>query len=822
MLICVALLACNPTKKLKKEEYLLEKNTILDKHTGLDNTEIESFIRQKPNRKIAKVIQFHLWLYNQVDQEKMRRKKETRNKRYDRINSKRIVKNNIRNDKREKKGKPARLPKLKDKDKLTFRENLLEIGEAPTILDSFLTKVSREQMQKFLATKGYFNSVVKDSTVKVDYKKFLFFKYKKKRAYVFYKISKSVPYKVRNVNYKIDDEQLDYYVRQDSLNCLIKQGMRYDADVLQKERERIVKTQKNNGYYNFAQEYIYYLVDTNLQSHQLDITLGIKKVAYKPDDNHDTLLYRNHVRFYVNEIYIIPDYAIGIKNQTFKDTLRYNEVIFLSNGPLKFRKKDLYNKVMFSKGQLFNYDLSEETYNKFADLRAFKNIGVQYKPVAGQADKLDCFIQLTPILKQNFTVETEGTNTSGNLGVAGSFVYQNRNIFKGAELMELKLRGGLTAQRNLSTNNEVTNDLGIPILSSFNTVQFGPEFNLYIPKQLFPFSFFKFNKNAAPKTILTSSLNYQQRPEFARTLSNISYGFQFKKGDYIRQSIVPFEFNIIKAHLKSSFQEALDAANDFFLKNSFADHVTTLSRYTFTYNNQTPGAEKNHRVFTFLRLNAESSGNILRGIYNLAGAPKDSLGRYHILNVPFAQFLRFDYDYRVYRTIRKLGRVVFRAAGGVGKPLHNLRVLPYEKSFFGGGPNSVRAWKARALGPGAYAQGTDGNFDKLGDAQLEFNLEYRFNIYKFLNGAWFVDAGNIWLRKPDPLKPGGDFKLSSFYKEFATGTGFGVRADFGFFILRLDAACKIYNPALAEGNRWMFDKKPLSTTVVNFGIGYPF
>ncbi|HEY1038855.1 MAG TPA: BamA/TamA family outer membrane protein [Bacteroidia bacterium] len=835
MLVCAY--ACNPTRKLNTGEYLLEKNIIVDKHTGLDAAEVETFIRQKPNRKILKTLQFHLWLYNTIDQKKIAPHKERRDKKFDRINDKRRLKAERKNRKidrknekirlenieRDKKGlapkklKEPKVPKFKDKAKLTWRQSVMDAGEAPVVLDSFQTKVSREQIQKYLFTKGFFNSRVKDSVIIVEYKKFLFFKYKKRRAYVYYKISPSTPYYVNNIEYKIDDEQLSYYVFQDTLRTFIKRGARYDADILQKERERIVSVQKNNGYFDFAQDYIYFLVDTNLNAHKLNITLGIKNYAFK--DGNDSIVKRPHTRYYINKIYIIQDYMLSNKSG-YKDSLEYNGVIFLYNEKLKFKKRDLANKVMFHEGEIFVNDLAEETYSKITDLRVFKNVNLLFEKTPGASDKLDCFIQLMPILKQNFTIETEGTNTSGNLGVAGSIVYQNRNVFRGAELLEVKLRGGLTAQQNFATDNEVQQNF----LSAFNTFQFGPELNLYIPKQLFPFTVFKFNKNASPKTIFNSSLNFQKRPEFSRSLSNVSYGFQFKSGQYIRQSVVPFEFNVIKADLSDEFEANLNDTKDFFLKNSFSDHVTTVSRYSFIYNNQTQQNSNKRKYFTYLKLDAESSGNILRGIYNLTEQPKDTAGRYQILNVPFAQFLRFNYDYRLYKTIRKLGRLVFRATGGVGKPLHNLRVLPYEKSFFGGGPNSIRAWKARTVGPGSYNSDGDKNatFDKIGDAQLEFNLEYRFNIYKFLNGAWFIDAGNIWLRKPDPLKPGADFKLDRFYKEFATGSGFGLRADFSFFIIRLDAAIKIYDPKYVEGNRFTFDKKPLSTGVINFGIGYPF
>ena len=190
--------------------------------------------------------------------------------------------------------------------------------------------------------------------------------------------------------------------------------------------------------------------------------------------------------------------------------------------------------------------------------------------------------------------------------------------------------------------------------------------------------------------------------------------------------------------------------------------------------------------------------------------------------MPFAQFLRSDVDFRAYRSVHKLGRFVFRAYGGMGYALNNLSTLPYEKSFFAGGPNSIRAWRARTVGPGSYNQANDINFDKLGDIQIESNFEFRFNIYKFLNGAWFVDAGNVWLRQKNAEKPNGEFDIKRFYKEFATGTGLGLRADFSFFIIRIDGAFQTYDPSRPEGQRWLFTRGMFSKFTTNFGIGYPF
>jgi len=828
---------CTTKKTFNNSEYLLEKVIIDDKYSGIEKPEIEKFIRQKPNRKILKIIPFHTWLYLSINQSKIALVKEKRNKKYDKINDKIKQKTDLKNNKIDKKNKTIELknkqreekglkpkpyhvfktPKFKDKSKPTWRESIMEAGESPVLLDTFQVKVSKEQIKKYLFTKGFFYPIIYDSIVRKERKK-IRLKFNDKTAVVFYKIKKSNRYKINEINYKIDDDAIAYYFYQDTINSLLKKGNYYDADVFQLERERITKTMKNTGYFEFAQDYINYQIDTNLNNNKINLSLSIKKISVKTDQ-HDSIAKKNHTRFYINKIYVISNFN-SLNKTGYSDTLLYDNVIFLLNDKLKYKKKDIVNKIMFHTGEVFNNDLAEETYSKLTDLRVFKNVNIIFDKAKGFEDQLNCTIQLTPILKQNFIIESEVTNTSNNLGIAGSFVYQNKNLFKGAELLELKLRGGVTAQQNLVKDTVTTS--AESFLNSFNTIQFGPELNLFIPKQLFPFTIFKFQKNASPKTIFTSSLNFQKRPEFYRTLSNISYGFQFKSSEFVKQMFVPFEFSVVKATLSDNFKSNLLNSKDNFLINSFTDHITTVTRFTYTYNNQTSKTNNKYSIFHYAKIDLESGGNILRGFFKYKNEEKDNLGSYRIINIPFAQFLRIAFDYRMFKNIKKMSKLVFRATGGVGKPLDNLKVLPYEKSFFSGGPNSIRAWRARTIGPGSYNQKNDANFDKIGDAQLEFNLEYRFNIYKFLNGAWFIDAGNIWILNEDKNKPDADFKINRFYKELATGSGFGIRADFSFFILRLDAAIRIYDPTYEEQNRFTFNKKPIKTTVLNFGIGYPF
>lgn len=819
---CLAMLlfSCKTTNKLKPGEYLLDENIITNNKTEVATSDITPFIRQQPNRYLINIhalgikwFPYYLWLYNTVDREKMQKVKDARDAKYDKINAQRTLKNDISNKKREAKGKKPKEVKLKDKTSLTWRESWLQNGEAPAILDSGQIKLSDEQIKKFLFTKGYFNAKVKDSVA---------ISKNKKKVRVFYKLTPGMPYQINTVKYFIEDPTLDYFILQDTIHSLIKLGMRYDTDVLNKERDRIAKQQRNNGYFNFSTEFIFMLVDTNLADNRVNIEINIKKYASHPDTS-TAIVYTNHIRYHINNIYVITNYDIFKRDRQYKDTVVYNDETFLFNKKLLFRKKDISNKIFFYKNELFNNDKVDETYSRLTSMKAFKSVTINFKQDAKQKDYINSYILMSPAYKQNFSIETDGTNTSGNLGIEASIVYQNKNIFRGSELLEIKLKGGLIAQKNFAADNADNAALNTTFLRAFNTVQFGPEINLSFPKPLFPFTLIKFYKDAAPKTTLSTSFNFQQNSLYSRALTSLSYGVQFGGKKYRRHIIVPFEATLIKANLSGGFANQLDSSKNLFLSTSFKSHMTTVSRYTWIYNNQLNTEASIYKTFSYFKVDLESSGNILRGVYNLTNQPKDTAGRYHILNVPFAQFLRFDLDYRVYKTVRKVGRFVYRISGGMGYALANLNALPYEKSFYGGGPNDVRAWTARSLGPGGSSHLGDKYNDKIGDIQLEMNFEYRFKIYKWLNGAYFIDAGNIWMRQKQAERPLAEFNLNRFYKEFAVGTGVGLRADFGFFILRVDGAYKTIDPSRPEGNRLVFGKEKFKDLfVLNFGIGYPF
>ena len=406
-------------------------------------------------------------------------------------------------------------------------------------------------------------------------------------------------------------------------------------------------------------------------------------------------------------------------------------------------------------------------------------------------------------------------------------------------MLEFRLKGGIEAQKTFNDNtNANANDLNTPI-ELFNTREFGPELNINIPRFLLPFNV-RASINANPKTIFTSALNYQRRPDYTRTITNFSLGYTWKESTRKRHTINPVVIDFVKVDLQPLFQDYLiNKVQNRFILNSFSNHLSTSTRYSFVYDEQDIKKQQN---FSYFRLNAESSGNILRGIYNVSNSIKPDIfvkdvdGRYTIIDIAYSQYLRMDADYRFYYNSSEINKIVFRIAAGIGKPLANFQVLPFERSFFSGGANGIRAWQSRTLGPGSYTNKIFTS-DQLGDGQLEGNIEYRLKLFKIINGAFFIDAGNTWLRQPDPNRPGGDFQLNRFYKEIAIGSGFGIRADFNFFIIRCDIGIKVRDPQFVEDRRWviqhLFDPAwkqeyrtihdtKYSFLAFNIGIGYPF
>ena len=787
--------ACNPARRLSDDQYLLNKNKIIIDNASVSKDDLQNLQKQKPNRKILGLFRFHLWFYNTVDKEKTERKK-----------AEWVIRTEKKNEIRKAKGK-----KEIDTDKEIFREKLLSIGEEPAILDSSLIDRTKRQFELYLFRKGFFHATISDT---IHFKK-------NHQANVTYSIHCNQPYLVRNISYSSRDAAISYYLKDAQTNSLIRQGDNYDEDKLELERQRITNELRNNGYYFFNKNYITYDPDSSLNSHEVDIYLYVNKINENVDQGLNlNLSTEDHQQWRLNNIYIQTDYLLKEPNAIPKDTTFFNDCYFLSrSGTEAFRKEAILRAIFIKRGDLFKQADLDYTYNRLLDLSVFRFIKIVFTKVDQQGNHqnnlLDVFLQLSPVPKQDYTFETEATQTGGNLGLAGSFGYRNKNTFRGAEQVEFKLKGALEALRNFNDSDQTKK------LLFFNTYEIGPEINMNVKRFVPGFIERGTSRYANPRTNFSVSFNYQDRPDFTRRILNFSSGWVWNSPNG-RQlfNLYPVNFYSVNVNLSDRFNEKLKNSRDQSLINSYKTHLTPGGRASWVISNQ---SIRPFRSFAFLRVNLEWAGWIVAPAVNKAFKyPDASDGTKTIFNVTYAQFLKPDFDFSFHQRLNLHNTMVYRVAAGIGIEGPNSSALPFEKSFFGGGANSLRAWQARTLGPGSYKNTS--NIEQTGDMKIETNIELRSSLFKILEGALFMDAGNIWTRHLDAERPGSQFDFGNILDETAIGVGAGLRLNFSFFILRVDLATKIHDPELDIEDRWVYSnqKLQLKDWTLNLAIGYPF
>ncbi len=825
------------TKRLANGEVLLKKVIIKCDNPAISKDDLYSYVKQKPNRKLLGLNTIHLLKRGSIGKKGLL----TDGSGYplyliinNFANPKRELKRKIRRDERfakkmlqyngNSKGKKQNKEPKKHK---TLGEFLMNIGEAPSLIDSNKTNRSVNQIVSYLNNKGYFGSTVDDTVIYPQLQK-----NRRQKAIQCYIIHPSQPYTLRSIAWDIKDEGIAIAIVSDTATeyCQIKRNMNYDFDSFEAERDRITKLLKNKGYYKFSKDYIRFSIDSTLGSHQADVQITINKQELKLNDSSFANV--NHQQFTIRNIYIKSLFDLQQlredKDISNYDTTLYRNLLFLRNKDsiygtniekiLKFKPYILEQRISFRKDIIFRQLDYEATYRQLTNLRVFRQVVID--PIEVGDNKLDMYIKLFPFSKQSYTAQFEGTTNSGsNLGIGGSVSYENNNLYGGAEILRLGIKGGTEVQQtiNASSNSE---NLG------FNTIQIGADASLNIPREFFPFSLLV-NKKKLPekmttqdrRTVFLSSFNYQSRSDYDRTLANVSYGYTFKYLKNGKISFFPIELNIVKVKPKAGLLELLQNP-DPLLQYRFTDHLIQNLRITYILNKQ----KNNNGDILFLKIDGESSGLLLREFFELSKINPDANGSYEIAKIPFSHYIRLFADGRFNKAIGAYQRLVGRSALGIGLPLSNYPTLPLEKSFYSGGANGIRAWEARTLGPGSYIIPSDQKYAQFGDIQLEYNLELRFRITKTLNGAAFIDGGNIWILKKDSSRPNADFsfKKMNFLNDLAFGPGLGLRYDLSFFIVRLDWAFKLRDPSYPIGERWYNPSQRKLSSNLNFGIGYPF
>ncbi len=772
-LCLLALLAgCSVTRNLETNQSLLIKNSVKANDRRIVTEELVPYIQQKPNSKLFGLFRTNIMLYNWGS-----------------------------------KGKDTKFKKwLRTK-----------MGSEPVLLDTSLNTVSIKQMTMYLANKGFFKSIITDSVV-----------IKRKKATVYYKIHAPQPYMVRAFKYQIGDTALARFVFRDTLKSLILRGEIFDAYKLDDERTRVTSNLQNYGYFRFSNVFIKYRIDTSFRTHQCDVTMEILNRVVPSLDDFATVVQVPHRRYYVNNIYIYPQFDHVVTYSGPYDTLARtfrsphrgkpdNEYRFLYREPFHVKPRTIAQAIFITPGSHYNLGDVNLTYSQLSNLQVFKYINIRFKEVEekeGQInrrnDLVDCHVELSRAPAQSFAVSTDATNSGGAFGVQGSLGYTNRNFFRGAEMLRLNLSGSLQMQATGSTSGN----------QFFNVIEVGVNAGLTFPRFLLPVRSDRIPKNLKPKTSVSIGYNFQHQQHYDRHISNISFGYSWDQSDKIKHTLNPVEISLVKVYTDAYFDSVLNTEQDNRLKNQYTDHMLAGLKYTFTLSNQQVGKV---RDFVYLRSNLETGGNLLYVCDELFKAEKTSGGSYTLFGLPYAQYVRPDVDFRYYNVYPNKYSLVFRFYGGIGIPYGNVNVLPFERAFFAGGANGMRGWSMYTLGPGTY-NGNNGSvtFSQIGDMQLEGNVEFRFPVYDWIRGAVFVDAGNIWLLQESKDLPGGKFKWPDFLNQFGVDMGLGLRLDFDFFIFRLDPAIKLYAPYYAKGDRWYPPKMQIKDIIWNFGIGYPF
>lgn len=663
---------------------------------------------------------------------------------------------------------------------------LRSIGSAPVIYDSLAVGHGREQLKLYADGKGYFDSVVTDTVVYNG----------DRRCHVIYNIIPGEVYRVSRLGYHVDDDSLRAIVMADTSQCLIRPGDPFDSNVHDDERARILRLMQENGYYHFGKESVCYIADSTLGHHQIADSM----IVLRDLDTQTKLTTLPHRKSVI-------------------DTVRFNvsyteaDSLVRRNGKPIFSHDLLDNSCFIHRGDEYRLTDIELTQHRFNSLPLFSSVGIRVTPkpdvdslkFTREYRHLDCDVNLVVGHLQSYNVSVEGTNSSGNLGGAVSVGYKHNNFLHSAEVFDIKCR--FSAQDQFARDGK----------ERFFTLESGVEASVTVPNMVFPFVSHDFNRRRNPRTTFTIAYDYQRRPDFTKSASVGKVNYSWSGSKYTSHSFTPIGISVI--NIPSISDNFRDYINGTYLQYSYQNHFIMSLNYTFLFNQQ-----KTRKIGSawYVRFSGETAGNLLSAIMD--DKEKTSDGSRHVFGISYSQYVKTDLELRFQQSDFWDNHVVMRFYGGVGVPYGNSHTLPFEKSYFVGGANSIRAWPVRGLGPGSSQSDSKLRYhNQIGDVRLEMNFEYRFKMVSMLEGALFADAGNIWSLKRSTDKPEAIIG-SDFYKQVALGAGLGFRLNFDYFIVRIDGASKLHDPSYAERRGWRIAHEHYSWSKINwnFAIGYPF
>ncbi len=853
LFLAITLASCNTMKRVDENELLLTNNTIYANEDKVNDEDIQSLIIQKPNSSLLGY-PLRLNLYNLAKQnpdssfQNWLYRKEKRKKRLVKLLSEKQV---------------DRLAEsFMVKGMSVWLKN---IGEPPTIIDTSDTRRSLERLQAYYNSKGYFNN---NTTFVIDTLK------RAKRAEIDYKIALGKPYMIDSIADKISSKAIDSIYQLNKDESLVKKGKQFDLVDFDNERKRLTSIFRNSGIRNFQESSINYAISRDstkaADDQNMDIALNIDNLRTRSDNTITTSEYKIE-KF--KEINIYTDFILS-GDEDRNNVIKYGDYNIYYKDKLRFKPKTLADAIFFEKDSIYRELDRSRTYRQITNLNVFKYPSIAFSTDSLQTG-LNANIYLTERPKYSLGMDLDVSHSNiQQVGLAFSPSLQARNLFKGAENLSL------TGRLNIGSSN----DQSITATDNrfFNLLEFGADVNLTFPRIWFPFvnTSKLIPTYTLPQTRLSLGTSFQKNIGLDKQTLNTILGYNWSPNDFKRNNVelvnIEFVNNLNPSRFFNVYQNSYerldgiansyDDTNEFpelsqyFESNDGADSLEliipsgttgftdaiidrTVSSTTEDYNEVRSIEERRVRLtennlifatnYTFskhnqngitdnsfhrFRLKVESAGNLLSALSYIVPFDQNSNEDLLVFGVPFSQYIKTEFDYIKYWDMSRSNVLAFRSFFGIAIPYGNADNIPFVRSYFAGGSNDNRAWNPYSLGPGKTNEINDFNEANL---KLAFNLEYRFPVVGDIKGALFADAGNIWNVFDSEDDPDKTFNGIESLADIALGTGFGIRYDFTYFLIRVDLGFKTYNPAEEISKRWFRDYN-FANSVLQIGINYPF
>lgn len=768
-LLCAACLlfnACSSEKFLKENELLLSNIKLTSNSKQLKPNSYRSFVRQQPNSKWFNLFKVPLGFYCMSKTDTIKGRKG--------------------------------VSKL-----------LKKMGEAPVVFDKELTYYGQLNLEQALNSQGYLHAKV-DTIVRR----------KGHKAKVTYHLRPENRFYVSRVRNNFDSKQMLRVYLQDSSKSLIKQGQPLNLNTLAEERSRIIKAFHDKGYYFLNTDYLSFDIDTIAGELGAAITIQMKSPPMA-----DTLRTYSPQTFRNVNVHMDATHADSTATPIAEGkvtTYRGLHFHFGEDSPIV--KRVFVSHIGIHADSLYNETMLQNTYSNLSALPAVNFATIKVAPAEGTNDMLDCNIHVRPNKPHTIGLELEGTNTAGNLGAAAALTYSNRNLFKGSELLSLKLRGAYEAITGLEGYNNQS------------YTEWSAEANLRLPSLILPFISIETKRKLKATSEAKLMYDTQDRPEFHRRVLTGAWTYNWNHASnrkwQHRYDLLSVNY-VYMPWISDTFRkEYLNGDDPHYsvLRYSYENLFIVKTGYSFIYNslrdasNQATGLYQTNGFQ--IKMGIELAGNVLYAISKAVRANKNADDSYNIFGIAYSQYAKFDFDFSKSVIVNDRNSLALHVGFGIGLPYGNSTILPYEKRYFAGGANSVRGWSVRGLGPGSY-KGKDGKIDfvnQTGNLKLDLNVEWRTYLFWKLHGAFFIDAGNVWNTRAYTDMDGAQFKFNSFYKQIAVAYGLGIRLNFNYFILRFDGGMKAIDPAVPSGRGHYPITNPnfSDNFALHFAVGLPF